>query len=118
MLDEARRRHERSEDVVVAAIQAQQSGDLLALVRTCSGAAVVHSETGELLKIFGVADGAIFGVNHRTAFTADFEGLRRGCKFEGNVQSKALASFYLKGSSFVVSETVSVNDQSVRSEWL
>ena len=33
MLDEARRRHERGEDVVVAALQAQQSGDLQALVQ-------------------------------------------------------------------------------------
>ncbi len=33
MLDEARRRHERGEDVVVAAIQPQQSEDLQALVQ-------------------------------------------------------------------------------------
>jgi two-component system sensor histidine kinase KdpD len=33
MLDEARRRRERGEDVVVAALQSQQSGDLQALVQ-------------------------------------------------------------------------------------
>jgi len=32
MLDEARRRHERGEDVVVAAIEPQQSEDLQALL--------------------------------------------------------------------------------------
>jgi len=39
----------------------------------------------DLLEILGVTDGAVFGVNHRTAFTADFDGLLRGCKFEGHV---------------------------------
>jgi two-component system, OmpR family, sensor histidine kinase KdpD len=33
MLDEARRRHERGEDVVVAAVQPQQSEDLQAILR-------------------------------------------------------------------------------------
>ena len=33
MLDEARRRHDRAEDVVVAAIQPEQSEDLQALVQ-------------------------------------------------------------------------------------
>jgi hypothetical protein len=65
------------------ALSAGNSGQHSQWTRGC--AAVVYGEVGDLLEILGVTDGAVFGVNHRTAFTADFDGLLRGCKFEGHV---------------------------------
>ena len=44
--------------------------------------AVVHGKTGNLLEILGVADRAVFGIDHRTGFAADFDGLRGAREFE------------------------------------
>src|SRR5580704_13278834 len=39
------------------------------------GATVVHRKTGDLLEILGVANRAVFGVDHRTGIPADFDAL-------------------------------------------
>src|SRR6202047_4450745 len=47
MLDEARRRHERGEDVVVAAIHAQQSEELQALVQKLELVPMLQTREGQ-----------------------------------------------------------------------
>lgn len=54
MLDEARRRHERGEDVVVAAMQAQQSGDLLALVQKLELVPPLQTPEGQAIDVEAV----------------------------------------------------------------
>jgi two-component system sensor histidine kinase KdpD len=54
MLDEARRRHERGEDVVVAAMQAQQSGDLLALVQKLELVPPLPTSEGQAIDVEAV----------------------------------------------------------------
>ncbi len=54
MLDEARRRHERGEDVVVAAIQPQQSEDLQTLVQKLELVPMVQTLEGQALDVEAV----------------------------------------------------------------
>ncbi len=51
MLDEARRRHERGEDVVVAAIQPQQSEDLQALLQKLELVPMLLTPEGQAIDI-------------------------------------------------------------------
>lgn len=51
MLDEARRRHERGEDVVVGALQGQQSEEVQALVRSLALIPPLETSKGEALDI-------------------------------------------------------------------
>jgi two-component system sensor histidine kinase KdpD len=54
MLDEARRRHERGEDVVVAAIQTQQSADLQALVQKLELVPPFQTPEGQVIDVEAV----------------------------------------------------------------
>ena len=54
MLDEARRRHERGEDVVVAAIQPQQSDDLQALVQKLELVPPLQTPEGQAIDVEAV----------------------------------------------------------------
>lgn len=51
MLDEARRRHERGEDVVVGALQGQQSDEVQALVRNLELVAPLQTSQGEVVDV-------------------------------------------------------------------
>src|SRR5215831_7121109 len=51
MLDEARRRHERREDVVVGALQGQQSEEVQAIVRTLELVPPKETPQGERLDV-------------------------------------------------------------------
>lgn len=51
MLDEARRRHERGEDVVVGALQGQQSDEVQALVRNLELVAPLQNSQGEVVDV-------------------------------------------------------------------
>jgi two-component system, OmpR family, sensor histidine kinase KdpD len=54
MLDEARRRHERGEDVVVAAIQSQQSEDLQAILRKLELVPPLQTPEGQTVDVEAV----------------------------------------------------------------
>jgi hypothetical protein len=54
MLDEARRRHERGEDVVVAAIQPQQSEDLQALLQKLELVPMLQAPEGQTIDVEAV----------------------------------------------------------------
>jgi two-component system sensor histidine kinase KdpD len=54
MLDEARRRRERGEDIVVGAIQSQQSGDLQALVQKLESVPPLQTPEGQAIDVEAV----------------------------------------------------------------
>ena len=83
--------------------------------RARGGATIIYRETGDLLEILAVADGAVFRVDHGTGFAADFDALCRGSEVEGDIEAKALASVELEGRNLVVSKAICVNHQFVAS---
>jgi osmosensitive K+ channel His kinase sensor protein len=56
MLDEARRRHERGEDVVVGALQGQRSEEVQALISNLELIAPLQSSEGEMVDVEAVAE--------------------------------------------------------------